>query len=172
MKVSRARSSDDLAQQLSALLEVSRSTASILDLEPLLDVILDQLDTIVDSSRSSVSTLEGDEFVVRAWRAAPGIPPPPAPRVPLELVMEGMAPLTLREPVLIADVQGDDALALAYRAWATGLGADVSEVGSYIAVPLVARDNLLGLLALNHRERGHFQQSHLSIVQAFAAQVL
>jgi PAS domain-containing protein len=55
-------------RELATLLQVSHDVNSTLELEPLLDLILDQLKTVVDYSGASILILEAGDLVVRAYR--------------------------------------------------------------------------------------------------------
>ena len=90
-----------------------------------------------------------------SWREAPGV----------EEVFQR------REPVIIDDIQGDSVLARAWQERALPeqrklLGASRSWMG----VPLVTKNQVIGLFRLDHLEPGHFGPHHARLAMAMADQ--
>lgn len=62
-----------------------------------------------------------------------------------------------RGPLIIGDVQGDEPLAQAYREAASALGyATFEGFRSWMGVPLLLKDRVVGVLSLIHQERSAF----------------
>jgi GAF domain-containing protein len=72
--------------------------------------------------------------------------------------------LETREPVIVPDVTKDPH-------WIPGETNYVPERKSAIAVPLIARDDILGVLLLFHLKADYFTQDDLKLVSVIAAQV-
>lgn len=159
-------------RELTTLLDVAHHVASTLELQPLLELILDQLKVVAEYSGSSLLIFDGSEAVIVATRG-------PNPE---EHVLQRRFPLdrgrliwdTIRgdEVVIIDDVWGDTASALAYR----NVVGDLLEttfayIRSWLAVPLMLKERAIGLLALSHGEPGYFTQHHATVARAIAAQV-
>src|SRR5688500_13224064 len=105
-----ARRVEERTRELSALLEVSRSLSSTLALEPLLDLILDQLLRVLDYRGASIIVVRDDMLETVASRntreadvrSEVGYTVPLARALPIwQAVLRG-------EPVVIGDVRGDD----------------------------------------------------------------
>ncbi|HEX6385451.1 MAG TPA: GAF domain-containing protein [Anaerolineae bacterium] len=155
-------------RELTTLLEISRNVALTMDLEPLLELILDHLKTVIDYAGASILVLEGKEYVVRAYRGPARREVMVQVRVPVdEYYSQHM--LATRQPVIIDDVQADTPearLAAAREYYKTTL----RYVHSYLGTPLIVRERMIGILNLHHDEPGHFNAGHAELVMAFANQ--
>jgi signal transduction histidine kinase/putative methionine-R-sulfoxide reductase with GAF domain len=161
---------EERTRELSTLLEVSKNLVSRLELEPLLGSILDELRSVVDYEGCAVYTLEGDELVARAHRG----------RTPHETAMSwhwgvdgplDRLVLRSREAVLVSDTRGDSHEAQAYRASVGELQEVLyPHIGSWLGVPLVAKGQVIGELALDHSRPGFFTMAHANFAMAFANQ--
>ncbi len=157
--------------ELSTLLEVSHNVASTLELEPLLGLILDQLRSVVDYDAASVMVLEDEQLRLLAYRGP--IPQAEALEICFHVEDAGAnrAVIERRQPVLIPDVRGDSHLAKAFRETAGDeLDTTYGYIRSWMGVPLIVKDRLLGMLALDHREPHYYTLEQAELAQAFAAQ--
>jgi PAS domain S-box-containing protein len=158
-------------QELSALLEVSRNVASTLELRPLLAMILNQLRTVVDFSGAAIITLEEDEFVILDY-----VGPIPREQI-LQSRIPMKSPTIFREvavqlaPIIVSDLWEDPPIDQEIR---ENLQQPIREffqhTHSWIGVPLVVRDCLLGVLSIDHVEPGFYTQQNAQLVWAFADQ--
>jgi GAF domain-containing protein len=107
---------DQRANELATLLDVSHSLSSTLELKPLVELILDQLKAVADYTSSSILMLDGDDVVQLSFRW-PGISADEAPeqRIPLDVWAPIWEVIRRREPVIIADVRGDSPSAHVYQ---------------------------------------------------------
>ena len=158
--------------ELSTLLEVSHNVASTLELEPLLGLILDQLKAVVDYNGAAVMTLAGEVLTILAYRG-------PIPweealqlRFPLEDARINREVLRRREPVIISDVWGDTPLARAFRETAgEELETTFDYIRSWMGVPLMAREQVIGMLSLDHSEPNYYSPRQAELALAFANEV-
>jgi PAS domain S-box-containing protein len=183
---------DERTRELATLLEVSRQVASTLDLVPLLQVILTQVRTVLDYGAAAMLFLEGpttlrlmiyngpipQEQVPHCWSIAPAQPI----GTPLDLLLdeaETAAPMGhAREvvysgaPVIIPDVRADTPLARAYRGRIVQLlNSTVPEyVGTWMGVPLIYRDQVIGVMAFDHEQPGAYTEHHAGVALAVASQ--
>jgi PAS domain-containing protein len=106
---------EERTRELATLLQVSHDVNSTLELQPLLELILDQLKKVVDYSGASILTLEGEDLAVRAYRGP--IPGDEARRIcfPLAGALVNREVIRQQAPLLIADVRGDAPLARKFR---------------------------------------------------------
>ncbi|HEX2729645.1 MAG TPA: PAS domain S-box protein, partial [Rubrobacteraceae bacterium] len=175
--VENARLYEDVrrrVQERSTLLEISNNVASTLELEPLLDVILEQLRSVVDYVDSSLLVVEGDELRVLEYRG-------PIPRekilgqtFPLGPAMKTMwQDLTRPEPIIIDDILGDEPPARAYR---ESVGEERLEmdrfrhIRSWLGVPMVLKGRFIGLLAIIHTQPGYYTKRHAELARTVANQ--
>jgi len=166
--------SEQRTRELSALLGAAGSLASTLELEPLLDVILDQIQVVAESDGALISTLENGRIRIIRRRA-------PAPIDPTNEQVQGVDPvkagaiwtqLQRGEPVIIGDVRGDEPLAQAYRALHSVPidTAHLSHVRSWMAVPLLVKEGMIGFISLMRGEPNTYTAHHAQLVLALATQ--
>jgi len=158
-------------RELSTLLAISNQVASTLELSPLLSLILDQLKVMIDYTGLSILLLEGDELIVREYRGPYPRDKALQARFSLQASVGGQAVISRREPVIIADLQDDSPLARAYRA--TTLGESMTFTGdarSWMGVPLIVKDQVIGMLRLSYTEPNCFTPHHAQLVLAIANQ--
>ena len=158
-------------QELSTLLDVSRNVASTLELQPLLGLILDQLKVVAQYSGAALFQMQ-DETLTVLVRRAPG-PDPRAGPASSSLEKSGLLweRLGNGETVVIDDVRGDTPLAHAYQA-AVGdfLETAFAYERSWLAVPMVAKDRVMGVLTLSYNEPGYYTSRHVELTRAIATQ--
>ena len=158
-------------RELSSLLEISHTVASTLQLKPLLGLILDQLKLVIDYTGSSILTVEGDGLVFLDHRG----PVPQEQLVRLHFPLEQLGPIwqtiAMRSSILIHDVHEETALAQALRA-AMGdlLSTTFQYVCSWMAVPLILRDQVSGMLVLTSSQEQAFTQRQATLALAIANQ--
>jgi signal transduction histidine kinase/PAS domain-containing protein len=159
------------ATELTALLDISRQLASTLVSRPLLDVILDQLRVMIDYTAAAVFSPFEQKITVVAYRG----PLPQAEVIgawdSLEHAPDLQEVLRCREPVIIADLYGDEPLARRFIAVSgprmlTLLG----QSRSWMGVPMMIQDRMIGLLRFDHLEPGHFTSHHAQLALTIANQ--
>jgi PAS domain S-box-containing protein len=162
---------EERTHELSTLLDVSHNVASTLELEPLLGLILEQLKPVVDYDAASVMVLEEEELRLLAYRGP--IPQEEALQIRFDVADAGVnrAVIERREPVLIPDVCGDSELAEAFRETAGDeMDTTFSYIRSWMGVPLIVKEKLVGMLALDHSEPDYYTPHRAEMAKAFAAQ--
>jgi PAS domain S-box-containing protein len=162
---------EERTHELSTLLDVSHNVASTLELEPLLGLILEQLKPVVDYDAASVMILDEDELRLLAYRGP--IPQEEALQIRFDVEDAGVNRTVIErlEPVLIPDVRGNSELAAAFRETAGDeLDATFGYIRSWMGVPLIVKEKLVGMLALDHSEPDYYTPHRAEMAQAFAAQ--
>ena len=161
----------DRTRELATLLEVSHTVTSTLELQPLLEVILDQLKVVAESDGATVLALRGDDLIVLA-RRSPGLGERDFPDRYSAVAHGVMWDLLGRgEPVIIDDVRGDDPLARAYQAVVGDyLDSGFSYERSFLVVPMLLQDRLVGLVGLSSGQLAYFTPHHATLAQAIAQQ--
>jgi signal transduction histidine kinase len=81
--------------------------------------------------------------------------------------------LPRQEPVIIADIRDDSAAAHAFRRTVGTYyeSRAMRDVRSFMAIPLVNRDHLVGLLTMSSRERDVFTEHHAGLALAIATHI-
>jgi signal transduction histidine kinase len=160
-------------RELATLLGVASSVASTLELGPLLRLVLDHLKAVADYSGSSICVVEGDDLCILESRGASAAEREEAivgVRLPLARGGRFWRELARGEPVIIADVRADGELARAYRSFVGQHfeGEAIRYIRSLLAVPLVHRERVIGLLTLSRTEPGYYTPRHARLATAIA----
>jgi PAS domain S-box-containing protein len=161
---------EEHTRELSTLLKVSYTVTSTLELEPLLDLILDQLKPVVDYTSISILTLE-EEVTALAYRGP----------VPQEKALEfhflakstwaDQELFSRREPVIIADVRDDTPLTRTFRDKAgERLETPFAYIRSWMGVPLIVKERMVGILSLSHNKPNYYSPHQAELAFAFANQ--
>jgi len=161
----------DRTRELSSLLEISHTVASTLQLKPLLGLILDQLKLVIDYTGSSILTVEGEDLVFLDHRG----PLPQEQLARLHFPLEQLGPIwetiASRESILIHDVYEETPLAQELRAAMGDLLATTFQyVHAWMAVPLILRDQVSGMLVLTSSQEQAFTKRHATLALAIANQ--
>src|SRR6266581_5905754 len=162
---------EERTRELSSLLEISHTVASTLQLKPLLGLILDQLKTVVDCTGSSILTVDGEDLVFLDNRS-------PVPeeqlthlRFPLKRLGLIWQTMTTHESIIIRNVHDDSPLAQAFRVAVGDLPETTFRfMRACMIVPLMLRDQVIGMLVLAASEEDAFTQHHAALALAIANQ--
>jgi PAS domain S-box-containing protein len=163
---------EERTQDLFTVLEVSHTVASTLDLQPLMKLILEQLKAVVNFDGASVMVLDGEQLRILAYQGP--IPQKQALEIkfPLDKAEVNSLVIHKREPIIVPDVFADTYLAQAIRKTAgEELETTFSYMKSWMGVPLIVRDQAIGMISLDHHERNYFQPPQDKLMMAFANQV-
>lgn len=157
-------------RELSALLEVSHTVASTLELEPLLGLILDQLLTVVDYTGAAIFVLEGDDVRVLDYRG-------PLPqrqmrdlRIPVTEAVGYQAVRQCNGPIIVDDLTGDSPMARRFHGLRTHLKTTMGYARSVLIVPLEVKERLIGVVRIDHSTPEAYTPRHAEIAVAFANQ--
>ncbi len=163
---------DERTRELSTVLEVSKKISSTLELEPLLNLILDEIETILPYSGAALFTMEEDHLAVIAYQVPDLNTPAHLMIIPID-DLEMYLPVILEKQVMILDdVLGRSPLALACENAGIQVGAShFSHARSWLGIPLVIRNHVAGLLSLTHGEPGYYTKNHAHLAQTIANQV-
>jgi GAF domain-containing protein/predicted hydrocarbon binding protein/anti-sigma regulatory factor (Ser/Thr protein kinase) len=162
---------EERTRELQTILQISRDINANLDLESLLEIILDQLKSVVNYSGASVFTLESNELVLRAYQGP--IPAATAQklRFPIEQAFLNNE-VHKQQALIIADIRDESELAEMFRQTAGDqLDSAFGYVRSWLGVPLTVKGVMLGMLTLDHSQTDFFKARHRDLVQTFANQV-
>lgn len=162
---------EERTQELATLLDVSTNIAATLELQPLLELILEQLQQVVDYEGANVLILEGDEL----WNVAHRGPIPQEALSEMHFSRyqagELWEAMQGHQPIIIGDVLDDTWLSQAFRhALGKHLDREMSYVRTWVGVPLMVQDRLIGWLSLHHTEPNAYTGHHASLAQTIANQ--
>jgi GAF domain-containing protein len=141
------------------LLQTAGDLSAALDLDRVLSLILERLRTVVPYESAAIGLLEGDACYIAAAHDLPR-----ARRFWGESRSPGELPLVARvlnarAAVIVADTRLLDE-------WVTIEGGE--SIRSWLGVPLVVKDHVVGLLMLNHDTPAFYDQDAARLALAFA----
>jgi len=158
-------------RELTTLLEVSQNVATIPDIQPLLSLILDQLQGIVTCVAASIFLLEDNHHLTLLTYRGPMSREDLPILWPLETAEHYKAVIHSRKPVIISDIRADTPLA---GAWQQTTKNQLGEVPDYIlcwlGVPLMIKRRVIGLLVFHHDEVNFYTDEQSALALAFAHQ--
>jgi two-component system, NtrC family, sensor kinase len=148
------------AQTLAVLTEISRDLSSILDLDELLERIGHLLRRLIDYQMFSILLLnERDQVLETQFAVRFGERYVPIERVPLGRGLVGVAVQT-QAPVYAPDVRRDSRYHMVNPL-----------TRSELAVPLVYKKKVIGVLDMEHTRANYFNEDHQRTIVTLAAQI-
>ncbi len=160
---------EERTHELATLLNVSASVASTLELQPLLSVILDQFEQVVDHCAAAIFSLDNDEDLRLLDYRGPMAHADLNWIWPLSEIGHSREVIRRRAPVIIPDVRADTPLAKAFRDKAVhDLGEVPDYISSWMGVPLIVRERTIGILAVDGGELNAYTPQHAELALAFA----
>jgi PAS domain S-box-containing protein len=162
---------DERTRELSTLLRVSRDIASNLDLERLLSAVVDRLGEVVAYHAAAIWIATPDGEMVLTGYRGPALQESLSVRSQRQTFQHVHKVIERREPLIIADVGADTPLA---RSWRRATEAELGHLPEYVAswmgVPLVVKDRVIGMISLGHSQVDYYTAYHAELALAFANQ--
>lgn len=179
------------ARELATLLDMSMQVAATRDLEPLLRTVLNQLRVVLPFAAATFNLLvEPDQLELllydgpiaqavlpNGWSIGPQRPfGTPFAHLIAEAAAAhpqafGREVIYSGEPVIIPDVTADTPPARVFRQrLAALLGETPAYIGCWMGVPLLYRDEVIGMLDFDHEQPGAFSERHARLALAAASQ--
>ncbi|MEM7127818.1 MAG: AAA family ATPase [Chloroflexota bacterium] len=156
---------------LETLLETTRSVLSTLDLEPLLNMILDQLERVVAYAGSVILGLEGDELVVLAYRGPSPENDAVGQRYPAAPMLRNLEPFDLQMPLIVPDVSCHSVVPpILQQMLGERLDFLLDYSRAWMAIPLHVGEEMIGLLSVGHNLPDYYTPQQSELVKAFADQ--
>jgi GAF domain-containing protein len=154
---------------------MGRVIATKLDFEQTVLAVLDAVKQVVVFDAAEVSVLRGDRLVVEAWSGKEEYNNTTGRQYRVGRGPTGTI-ATTKTSVLVSTIQGteeDLKRTLGYESLATGeFLARTTKVmiNSFLGIPLVIEDRVIGTLTLVHRDPGRFTESDRRQLEKLAAQ--
>jgi PAS domain S-box-containing protein len=142
-----------------------KATAAItqsLSMDERMEVILEQLDQVVPYDSASVQLLRDNSLEIVGGRGFPNSEAVIGLRFPVE--GDNVNSIVVREhkPIVLSDVREE---------YAYCFTNPHEHVNSWLGVPLIVQDRLIGMLTVDSTEYDHFNLEHVRLVIPFANQV-
>ena len=162
---------EERTRELSTLLNVSTGIASTLELRPLLGTILDQFGQVVDHVAAAIFLLDGETDLRLLDYRGPVAKGDLSAVWSLEQGHHSRQVVTTRKPVIIPDVRAESPLAASFRYQAIhDLGEVPGYAGSWMGVPLIYREQVIGLLTVIGTNVNAYTTRDADFALAFASQ--
>ena len=157
------------AHEQSALLEISQTLASTLELQP--GLILDQLRVLIPYTRAGLFTLEDSTLIAQSVRGVERLEKSAPFRIRL-VGTDGTPALFIgHHPTRIADLLGDEPSAKYLRTILVGDSAALLEgAHSLMWVPLRVKNRNIGGIGITHAERDFFTPHQADLALTIANQ--
>lgn len=164
---------EERTRELSTLLEISRNVASTLELKPLLNLILDQLQVVTGYSGAGIMVVDGDEVAFLEVRQPDT--PSEVPLTAVRLKIGENRPQWDRflqdGQRIIDDVRADTEHGRYYRQFVgKRLDTNFGYVRSWMGTPMEHKGKVLGILSLSHTAPNYFTARHAALTKAIADQ--
>ncbi len=158
-------------RELTTLLDMSQQMASVLELRPLLTIILDQLQNLVAYTEATISVRQEDAYLILDYRGSYPAEQIVGRGTPLDHAPLLFGTIKQGQYVLIEDIATDTPTAIEFRENApTSLDGLVERVRSYLAVPLLVKQDVIGFLGMSHPQPNYYSERDVELVTAVASQ--
>lgn len=166
------RAVEERTRELSTMLDISKNVTSTLELEHLLMIILEQIKSVIPYGGAAIFALQNEHLEALAYQ----VPNQEKQISPLHLTLTNADPyqevIRGKSVLIIDDLVEDTPLACAIRE-ATMHAEQISSpyARSWIGIPLIIKDKVIGLLSLTHEEPNYYNQRHVQVAQTIANQL-
>lgn len=162
---------EERTTELSLLLRNAQRLGSTLDRETLLRVMLEQLREVVEYKAAAVFWLLNRSEMLLLHYEGPIAQDLLTRRWSLAEAGHSRLVVEQRQPLIIADVMAETPEARAFRTVALKqLGSVPDYIRSWMGVPLLLRDSVIGMIAFDHGTQGFYTEHHAQFALAFAQQ--
>ena len=141
--------------------QIAAAMASSQDMAEVPNLVLDQLQSVVPYKRGSILLREGESLRIVAQRGFPPDWPASDTRIPIRQGDVFQIIVESREGLLIDDVTRTNA-------WQQAKGLPLHR--SWLGMPMIARDEVIGMVSMTRREAGAFQPQEVPLLRASASQ--
>lgn len=165
------RGVDTRKHELDTLLAISHTLASTLDLQP--GLILDQLQEIVEYTRGVLFAVDDSSLIPLTLRGTPQLEQSTQLQIHLQGHQETLDILfNGHQPIRVADLTSDNTQSKFFRLLLGDESADLTKgMRSWMWVPLVVENRLIGGLGLAHKKPDYFTNHHASLALSVANQI-
>lgn len=152
-------------QQAETLREVSFVVGSSLNLNEVLERILDQLARVIKYDSAAIHLIEGKRRRIIAGRGFPNPKKVIGMTFPVSLENDrdpSTIAIKARQPMVVSNVPAS------YNIFKK---SSQDQIKSWMGIPLISRDKVIGLISINHTEANAYDEEDLRLALAFANQV-
>jgi signal transduction histidine kinase len=156
--------------ELAAVLDVTQSVGSTLDLVPLLGLILDHVRTVIDYNSAAIALREGDEVRIVDYRGQLSVSD--LSTRSWTVTEAGLYQEVARRasPIIVDDVSARESAAMAIRNSPLLLDTGMDGARAWLVVPLILKSTTIGFISFSHEQIAFYTRDHATLAQAFANQ--
>ena len=158
-------------KELAAVLDVTKVVASTLDQATVLGLVLEQVERVIECTSAAVLLQEGDRICIAGYHG----PTPPEHVVgrswPVSEATVYRELVHRRAPIILADLWDASPEAEMFRGSRKILVLGAEHERSWLWVPLLSKERVIGVLSLSHREINAFIERQAQLALAIAHQV-
>ena len=151
------------ALEQETLREAALALTTALDRNQVIERILAQLQQVVPYDSASVQLLREDRMEIVGGRGFPNLPDLLGISFPADGDNPNSEVIRTRAPFIVEDAPA------VYGVFQKGPHAQTT-IRSWLGVPMLIGEQLVGMIALDKRELGFYTQEHARLAEAFAAQ--
>ncbi|HYI14168.1 MAG TPA: PAS domain S-box protein [Thermomicrobiales bacterium] len=166
---------DERTRELQTLLDISRTVTLTPEIEPLIELIFDQMQRLVPFESAAIALAENGMLTtvaVRRDELGAKYPSSLGISFSIDSPMPGWRELMGGRTVYTPNVYGDDEVATTFR-WRVGDAIETvyAHVVSFLAAPLMVKNELLGVMFISSAQEDRYTQHDIDLVTATANQV-
>ena len=158
-------------RELTTLLSVSRQLVSTLELQPLIHIVLDQMEKLIGFDVAMILAPQGDDFVYLGYRGPGDSDEVVGSFAPVEIAYAAQQVVREHDSLLIDDLLGDE---LFSREFMSMLSPEVREqyvgIRSALGVPMEIKDRVIGVLLLAHKRPNYYTDIQAQLASGIANQ--
>jgi len=166
---------EERTRELQTLLDISRTVTLTPELEPLVELIFDQMQRLVDYESLAIALVDGgvlNTVAVRRGEVGLRSPTPLGNQFTLDSSLAPWQALVAGETMYSPNVHGDDETARTFRARVGDqLHTTYAHVVSFLAAPLVVKNEFIGAMFISSVTENRYRQHDIDLVTATANQI-
>jgi signal transduction histidine kinase len=161
---------EERTREIKTLLDITRNVASTLELQPLLNLILEQLKGVVDYQNAGLYTIDGDTFISEGYRGPLQQEAVLHRRIPFSLLPLHTKAVRDQVPFIIDDLHTMDPHSEFGEGAALILKQSRDKTCAWLGVPLIVKDRVIGMLSMSSEQPGYYSERHADLAMAIATQ--
>ncbi|MEA3349426.1 MAG: PAS domain S-box protein, partial [Chloroflexota bacterium] len=150
------------ATEAETLRQAGTAITATLKLNQAVEQILEQLNRVVPYNSASVQLLHGDQIEIVGQRGFQNVDTIMGLQFSINDDTPNKLVVSQRKPIILAD---------APAAYSIFEKPPHNHTKSWLGVPLIIQDRVIGMIALDSTQAGRFDQDHARLASAFTAQV-
>ncbi len=158
-------------RELTTLLLVSRQLVSTLELQPLLNIVLDQMEQLIGFDVAMILAPQGADFVYLGYRGPSSSEDIIGSFAPAEIAYAAQQVVGEHDAVLIGDLLSNE---LFSREFMSKLSPEVRNqyagIRSALGVPMEIKDRVIGVLILAHKRPHYYTEIQSQLASGIANQ--